>query len=155
MLPIRIYADTSVYGGVFDVEFEKPSRMFFDQVRQGRFALIMSPLIQNEVEPAPIQVRNLFDEAVLLAELVTPGEADVELRSAYVAAGIVGPASMTDAAHVALATVAKCVAIVSWNFKHIVHFEKVPRYNAVNTLMGYGNIGIYSPAEVVAYEKRL
>ena len=35
---------------------------------------------------------------------------------------------------VALATVSKCSLIVSWNFKHIVHFEKIPLYNAVNTL---------------------
>ena len=54
--------------------------------------------------------------------------------------------------HVALATTAKCDLIVSWNFKHIVHFEKIPKYNAVNTLQGYGKIGIYSPLEVIAYE---
>lgn len=35
--PIRVYADTSVYGGVFDEEFSVPSRRFFDRVRQGRF----------------------------------------------------------------------------------------------------------------------
>ena len=31
--PIRVYADTSVYGGVFDEEFAKPSRAFFDLVQ--------------------------------------------------------------------------------------------------------------------------
>jgi len=39
--------------------------------------------------------------------------------------------------------------IVSWNFKHIVQYDKIPLYNAVNTLQGYGNIGIFSPLEVV------
>jgi len=34
MPAIRIYADTSVYGGCFDPEFEEASRAFFDQVRQ-------------------------------------------------------------------------------------------------------------------------
>ena len=42
--------------------------------------------------------------------------------------------------------------IVSWNFKHIVHYQKIPLYNAVNTLQGYGNIFIYSPLEVMGYE---
>ena len=31
---------------------------------------------------------------------------------------------MNDAMHVALATVAKA-DVVSWNFKHIVHFDKI------------------------------
>jgi hypothetical protein len=41
---------------------------------------------------------------------------------------------------------------VSWNFKHIVHFDKIPKYNAVNTLEGYGPIGIFSPLEVIRYD---
>ena len=41
--------------------------------------------------------------------------------------------------------------IVSWNFTHIVHFEKIPKYNALNTLKGYESISIYSPLEVVGY----
>lgn len=32
-LPIKVYADTSVYGGVFDEEFAEPSKIFFEQVR--------------------------------------------------------------------------------------------------------------------------
>ena len=43
--------------------------------------------------------------------------------------------------------------IVSWNFRHIVHFQKVPRYNAVNTLNGYGAIAINTPAEVLDYDE--
>jgi hypothetical protein len=31
--PIRVYADTSVYGGVFDEEFSVTSTAFFDSVR--------------------------------------------------------------------------------------------------------------------------
>ena len=40
----------------------------------------------------------------------------------------------------------------SWNFRHIVNFQKIPRYNAVNTLNGYKEIAIYSPLEVIEYE---
>lgn len=66
--------------------------------------------------------------------------------------GVVTPKSMDDALHVALATVSSCNLIVSWNFKHIVHFDKIPKYNAVNTLNGYGPIGIFSPMEVIRYD---
>ena len=48
--------------------------------------------------------------------------------------------SLADALHVAMATVSECELIVSWNFKDIVHFEKIPKYNAVNVLNGYGRL---------------
>jgi len=53
---------------------------------------------------------------------------------------------------VALATVAGCDLIVNWNFRHIVHFERIPLYNAVNSLRGYGRIDIHSPWEVIEHE---
>ena len=53
--------------------------------------------------------------------------------------------------HVAIATVARCPVIVSWNFRHIVHRLKVPQYNAVNTLRGYPGLAIHSPREVIEY----
>ncbi len=42
--------------------------------------------------------------------------------------------------------------IVSWNFKHIVYFQKIPKYNTVNTLNGYLSINIFSPLEVIDYD---
>ncbi len=62
------------------------------------------------------------------------------------------PKSSDDALHVALATVSGCSLIVSWNFKHIVHFEKIPLYNAINAVNGFANIAIFSPLEVIKYE---
>jgi len=62
-------------------------------------------------------------------------------------AGIVTEKPTDDAFHVAIASASGCDLIVSWNFKHIVHFDKIPKYNAVNILNGYGQLGIYSPLE--------
>ena len=59
---------------------------------------------------------------------------------------------MADALHVALATVAGCALIVSWNFRHIVNYRRIPMYNAVNTLQGFGDLAIFSPLEVIADE---
>lgn len=75
----------------------------------------------------------------------------MNLQEAYLAAGIVGSKWEADALHVAVATVANCWVIVSWNFRHIVHFDKIALYNAINMSNGYGTIGIYSPNEVISY----
>jgi hypothetical protein len=45
---LRVYADTSVYGGVFDEEFADASRAFFDQVAEGGFQLVISALVHDE-----------------------------------------------------------------------------------------------------------
>lgn len=39
---LLVYADTSVYGGVFDDEFAAPSLRFFESVRSQVFGLLVS-----------------------------------------------------------------------------------------------------------------
>ena len=149
---IRIYADTSVFGGIFDKEFEAPSKAFFDAVRKSRFSLITSELVRQEIEAAPIKVKNFFFEILPIAEIAEVTEDTFKLQKAYLDANILSEKYSTDALHVALATVSQASLIVSWNFKHIVNFQKIPLYNAVNTLRGFNEIAIYSPMEVIEYE---
>lgn len=118
---IRIYADTSVYGGLFDEEFSKANSIFFDHARSGYFQLVISDIVREKIETAPSKVQDLFAEMSGLAELIQINEEDLALRRAYLKAGIVTTRSLVDALHVAAATVFGCRAIVSWNFHHIVH----------------------------------
>jgi len=96
-------------------------------------------------------VSDLFVE-MLDWTTVVPISADaLDLQQAYIDAGILTSRWADDALHVAMATVADCGLVVSWNFKHIVHFEKIPQYNAVNARHGYRPLAIYSPLEVLHY----
>jgi len=149
----RVYADTSVFGGVFDEEFEVPSKQFFKSVQQGVFKLVVSELIRKEISEAPQGVQDFFSEMLLEADVAEITSKSLKLRDAYISAGILSPRWSDDALHVAIATVTRCTMIVSWNFQHIVNFRKMPLYSAVNTLQGYGPIAIYSPMEVVGYGK--
>lgn len=110
-----------------------------------------SAVVEAEIELAPERIQMFFAKYAELAEIAAPTEAVIELQSNYINSGVVTEKSFDDALHVAIATVSKCDLIVSWNFKHIVHFDKIPKYNAVNVLNGYNNIGIYSPLEVIQY----
>lgn len=150
---MKIYADTSVFGGVFDEEFARDSQQFFEEILAGRFSLVVSALIEEEIESAPECVRTHFMRFATLAEVMEISQAVLDLRNAYLGAGIVTPKSTDDATHVALATLAECEIIVSWNFKHIVHFQKIPKYNAINLLHGHHSIQIYSPSEVLSYDE--
>lgn len=150
MKTIRAYADTSVFGGCFDEGFEEASQRFFDEVAQSRFRLVVSATTAQELREAPEHVRAVLDvvptEQLEYHEI---SEEMVELRDAYLDAGVLGEGSDADALHVAAATVLNCDIVVSWNFKHIVHFEKIRGFNAVNQMKGYKPIAIYSPPELI------
>lgn len=148
----RIYLDTSVFGGVFDEEFKKPSKKLFEQINSGLYNLVTSAVVQQELINAPEEIIDLFNDMINVAEVIDVEESALELRNAYLEAKIISSKYSDDALHVALATIAECKILVSWNFRHIVHFNKISLYNAVNALHGYNSISIFSPQEVIQYE---
>jgi predicted nucleic acid-binding protein len=149
----RIYLDTSVFGGCLDEEFAKESLCLIDEIKAGKFRLVMSTAVLSELEAAPGQVRNGFASIPKqFVETVGSTQEVQALKQAYLDAKVVGPASAMDAEHIAVATVARADMIVSWNFKHIVHYEKIAGYLSGNLRLGYPPIGIFSPKEVVSYE---
>ena len=147
---LRVYADTSVFGGCFDDQYAEASRRFFEHVRAGRFRLVVSDTILLELTHAPEEVRRVLAGLPPKNVEYVPGSEEMELlRDAYVAASVVGPASARDAEHIAAASIADVDIVVSWNFKHIVHYEKISGYQGVNLLKGYRAVRIHSPSEVI------
>ncbi len=150
MPALRVYADTSVFGGCFDEEFAEPSLRFFEEVRAGHFRLVISDTTLAEIQAAPQEVRRvLFSLPPLHLERVAVTETVQMLRDAYLDAGIVGAASQRDAEHIAAATIADVDLVVSWNFRHIVHYDKIAGYQGVNLIRGYRAVRIHSPLEVI------
>jgi hypothetical protein len=150
MKKLRIYIDTSVMGGCFDKEFFEDSIALFDMARKGKIILLVSELLVAELDNAPDRVLQLFktlsDDVV---ERIDISEDALNLRDKYIKDKVLGHASENDALHVAIASVHNADMIVSWNFKHIVHYDKIRGFNAVNIREGYGIIAIHSPKEVV------
>ena len=56
----RFYFNTSVFGGVFDNEFEKESLILFEKVNLGQILCIYSDLTENEISKAPERVKTFF-----------------------------------------------------------------------------------------------
>jgi len=150
MRPLRIYVDTSVIGGCFDAPFAEASRKLIEMARRGDVVLVLSDLPALELERAPPAVQAILGSLGTGAlEDVRADEEAERLRTAYLEAGILGPASQDDALHVAIATVAEADMIVSWNFKHIVHYDKIRQFNGVNLVRGYRTIQVHTPLEVI------
>ncbi|HRD56903.1 MAG TPA: type II toxin-antitoxin system VapC family toxin [Ferruginibacter sp.] len=149
----RIYIDTSVFGGHFDIEFAEHTIPLFDRLKNGEFTLLFSTVTQDELENAPEKVRNLVQgiKTENTEFLETTNEA-VELASEYITEKVVGQTSYADCLHIALATINRADFLVSWNFKHIVNVQRIRGYNAINIKNGYKQLEIRSPREFAKYE---
>lgn len=149
----RIYLDTSVLGGCFDPEFAVWSNGLMEDFRNGLFLPVLSDWLATEIARAPDRVRDVHSELAGLAwhETVSVSTEALDLLAAYEAHSVLGPRYRGDMLHIALATVTDVDLLVSWNFKHIVRFDKIRLFNAANLEQGYKQLVIHSPREVTTY----
>lgn len=150
----RIYIDTSVFGGCFDAEFALWSQALMEDFRHQRLLPVISDVVAAEIADAPLQVQTLYTEIAAYApEVVGVSPEALTLADTYQQRAILTPKFYDDGLHIALATIAEVDVLVSWNFKHIVHYQKIRLFNAVNLEAGYKPLVIYSPREVASYEQ--
>ena len=148
----RFYFDTSVFGGIYDSEFEEATLILFEKVKLGNIICVYSDLTETELVNAPEKVRKYFAalpeqymEKVIIDDYV------IDLANEYIEAKVVGETSFDDCLHIAAATINKVDLLVSWNFKHIVNVYRIRGYNSINLRMNYISLEIRSPKEIVEY----
>lgn len=149
-MPPRYYLDTSVFGGVFDAEFEVESRRIFELVKSGEIICILSEVTQGELADAPERVRHFVQSTMgYFIEEIPLTDESILLAETYLHENVVGPTSRNDCLHIAVATVSEADMLVSWNFKHIVNAQRIKGYNFVNLCLGYKELDIVSPKTVL------
>jgi hypothetical protein len=120
----------------------------------GVFIPVLSALLETELRRAPEPVRAVYSELLAIAGEPLPVDDEaLDLLGAYEAHAVLGSRFRSDMLHIALATVADVDLLVSWNFKHIVRFDKIRLFNAVNLEQGYKALSIHSPREVTTRER--
>lgn len=148
----RIYLDTSVFGGHFDIEFEEFTKPLFARIHKGEFTMLLSAVLQRELEPAPDKIINLIRELDSeFTEFLEENDEVLDLATEYIAEKVVGQTSFADCLHIALATINRADLLVSWNFKHIVNIERIRGYNSINIKNGYKQLEIRSPRDLMNY----
>jgi len=150
-----IYLDTSVIGGCHDKEFAPWSNGLIEDFRLRNYIPVISDLTFEELIKAPKPVKQTLKKLVEFEpEIIEINDDALNLAEIYLERRILTPKYRDDARHIALATVANVDVLVSWNFKHIVHYDKIRLFNAVNLEQGLKTIDIYSPREVTNYEEK-
>ena len=143
-----IYIDNSVIGGYYDVEFEEATRQLFERIVNKEFEVYLSEVNEAELMNAPQKVKDVKNlipsDCFHYIEMTDEVKA---LAMTYIKENALGMASRNDAYHIALASIHKIDCLISWNFKHIVNFDKIKMFNAINTRLKYPLIDIRSPLE--------
>ncbi|MEA3445218.1 MAG: PIN domain-containing protein [Bacteroidota bacterium] len=150
----RIYIDTSVIGGYFDKEFMVATEKLFKRIENCDFDIFFSNINEAELELAPKHVKEIvkiFPDSCL--NTIKINEDIEELAQTYIREKALGKASENDAYHIALASVNRLDCLISWNFKHIVNFDKIKMFNSINIRLGYPIIDIRSPLEFLKNEE--
>ncbi len=149
----RIYIDTSVIGGYYDEEFEELTKAFFERIENKDFDIYFSEVNETELTLAPQEVQDVKKlipaECYIYLELNDDAK---QLAETYIREKALVQASLNDAYHIAIASVNRLDCLVSWNFRHIVNFDKIKLFNSINLKLGYPFIDIRTPLEFLNYE---
>lgn len=150
----RIYIDTSVIGGCFDSEFAEWSNKLFDEISKGLITAVISDVVLEELDGASENIQDVIKSIPdSNLEIISTNEECEFLASKYIEANAVSKKFSDDALHIAIATITGADVLVSWNFKHIVNYNRILKYNAINLINGYKTIEIRSPREVLSYDE--
>jgi predicted nucleic acid-binding protein len=147
---LRVYVDSSAIGGAFNKRTAQETRPFWDAVQRGEIIVILSDVLEKELQKAPARARDFVHTLPesQVERVVSTDESD-SLATQYIAENVVGESSFDDCAHVALATIAHADVLVSWNLKHLANIDRKRGYNSVNMKLGYPQIEILTPNMVI------
>ena len=154
MKKLKIYLDTTIINfAIYDKDPEKKriTQLLIAEIKQGKYEAFISRIALFEIEEAQEEKRK---ELVEVVKDINPEELPVDeeverLANRYIEEGIIPIKYADDARHIAVASIHDLDAIVSWNFEHIVKLKTKKEVTGINNLMGYKEIEIYSPQEVI------
>lgn len=147
----RVYIETTVVSAYHDSR--TPERMAmtveFWNSRIETHDFFVSSLVVFEIGNPPDFKRKQEMQSLIAG--ITVLEADEEsslLAEEYIGRGIVPARYVTDAEHVAIASVNRMDYLCSWNFRHLVKVNTRREVNLLNALKGYGPLEIIAPPEL-------
>jgi predicted nucleic acid-binding protein len=142
MRKLKIYIDTSVISHL--QHEDAPERMretllFWEELKTGKYEVFISDVVLQEIEncyePKQTDMFNYLED--INYEVLADSDEVWSLAKAYIENGILTQKRINDCLHIAFATVSKCDAVVSWNFRHMLRLSTIKGVRAVNAKNGY------------------
>ena len=148
---LRIYLDTSILS--YLKQDDNPERTgltlkFWDELKsRDDVELYISDVALTEVDQCYEEKRIFMREKLKELNFIFL-EKDVnaeKLAQRIIDLGILTNKSYDDCLHIAIAIIADCNYIASWNFKHLVNVKTINGVRAITNLSGFNPIDIVTP----------
>ena len=153
-----IYLETTIFNFPFHddaPQYRADTLQLFSEISEGKFKPVTSEYVTLELEAAIDLHRE--DRLQMIEkykiDIISVSDEIGRLADVYIRMGLVPIRHVVDALHIAAATVAGLDFIVSLNYRHIVKRKIIEEIDLINFREGYKKIGIYSPAEVIYYDR--
>ena len=151
MKRLKVYLDTSVVSYLH--QEDAPEKMqdtlsLWELFKQGVYEVYVSDIVFREIDRCSEEKLNIlldYLDQIEYHELETDSNT-IELAGKFIDFGILEKKSFDDCQHIAVAILAGCDVIISWNFKHIVNVKTVKGVKVITTLEGYKDLLIYPPS---------
>lgn len=153
MKKLKLYLETSVFNFAFAEDAPKERDVtlkFFDEINQ--YEIYISEVVIEEISRTPQEgkKRQLLGLIDKYEPVQLPFDESTKiLANRYIQEEIIPRKYQEDAFHIAIASVNNLDALISWNFTHIVKLKTKIKVAGINTLMGYKELELYSPLEVL------
>ncbi len=158
MPKLKVYLDTSILGAIYDVE-DTPrvniTKKLLEQLKDRKdYIPIISNIVLEEISKAPKDiVKGLKDILNNISfETIYEDDESAQLVNEYMKKRIIPKKYRDDARHIAVAVTNNIDVIATWNCRHMANVENKRIINAVNMMLGYRQIDIVTPLEVVGYD---
>ena len=147
----KIYLDTSVISHLMadDVpEKRDDTRRLWEQLQQGDFQVILSPVVYEELGRCEIMLERALLEYVNMIDTtyIEENKERSALAGEYLKTGVLTNKSFNDCRHIAIASISTCKYILSWNMKHFVKRRTMEMVQTVNQCFGIFQPIILTPS---------
>lgn len=149
---IKVYLDSTIPNYVFNdhvPDKQKAVKALFKQIKANRFKAFVSGAVIRELvaagENRQLKMLELIKGLKVLR--VTP-ECE-KLANKYIARKVLPIKNLNDARHIAIASIYKLDALISYNFEHIVKFKTINQVYKINKSLGYKFPYLIVPEEII------
>ncbi|RLF49694.1 MAG: hypothetical protein DRN20_01480 [Thermoplasmata archaeon] len=157
MKKLKTYIDTSVFGALYDIEdkyrVEITQQFSMIMKQKDKFIPCISNVVIEEIEKAPLTIKRDLKNKIKNIEptIIYENEECTILVEEYLKRKIIPRKYRDNARHIAVAVVHNLDIIITWNCRHMANIEKKRQINGVNISLGYNQIDIVTPMEVIGY----
>jgi hypothetical protein len=154
-----IYLETTIFDFPFTddaPQYQADTLQLFREIKAGKFRPFTSRYVLFELEDTKNAQKREKMNALIMdygIEILLESDEIKRLALIYVSSGVIPEKFLTDATHLAAATVHDLDFIVSLNFRHIVKRKTILETEIINAHEGYRRVLIHTPAEVINYDQ--